>query len=334
MNQRNIIIDITKAFLIILVVIGHCIQFGSGSIYLSNKMFFDNPLFKFIYSFHMPAFMLISGYLFALNKKNDVIYVIKRKIKHLLIPIFAWSILDTIYYILHNGFGLWSIKIYLSQCIHALWFLWALFYCSTIFILVKRFLRDNIYIHILFIIISFAIPDNLNLNLYKFVYPFFLLGYYSHNIKDKIKTYLNHKFILLTSTILFILLLLLYNYDSYIYTTGHTITSYYMLYIDIYRYTIGIIGSCCMFMWIYHFREILKFLPSLSYIGKKTMGIYIISGFLCYYILPRLAYKTNIHSFNLAILAIESASIIIASLITVHFIERFPSLKKYLLGYS
>jgi len=63
-NKRNNTIDIIKAVAIILVCIGHSIQFGSGFNILSEEIFFDNICFKIIYSFHMPLFMLISGYLF------------------------------------------------------------------------------------------------------------------------------------------------------------------------------------------------------------------------------------------------------------------------------
>lgn len=67
-SKRNSYLDIAKSLGIILVVIGHCIQYGSGSLYFEKELYFYNILFKFIYSFHMPLFMLISGYLFGYNK--------------------------------------------------------------------------------------------------------------------------------------------------------------------------------------------------------------------------------------------------------------------------
>ena len=68
-KTRNVYIDIVKAVAIILVVFGHCIQYGSGSEFLSSTAFFENKVFIFIYSFHMPLFMLVSGYLFAYSLK-------------------------------------------------------------------------------------------------------------------------------------------------------------------------------------------------------------------------------------------------------------------------
>ena len=49
-------LDNLKWFLILLVVLGHAIQHTYAD-------FGQNCLFRAIYSFHMPAFMAVSGYL-------------------------------------------------------------------------------------------------------------------------------------------------------------------------------------------------------------------------------------------------------------------------------
>lgn len=58
---RNTYIDIVKGFAIILVVLGHSIQFGSGYDFRANAECFDNWLYRIIYSFHMPLFMIGGG---------------------------------------------------------------------------------------------------------------------------------------------------------------------------------------------------------------------------------------------------------------------------------
>ncbi|WP_152063422.1 acyltransferase family protein [Collinsella intestinalis] len=50
---------------VVLVVAGHCIQFGQGEAVLQDRTFFDDWAFRGIYSFHMPLFALISGWLFG-----------------------------------------------------------------------------------------------------------------------------------------------------------------------------------------------------------------------------------------------------------------------------
>ena len=55
--SRMIWADRLKGCLIILVVLGHAIQVAYG------RACEDNHLWSMIYSFHMPAFVAVSGYL-------------------------------------------------------------------------------------------------------------------------------------------------------------------------------------------------------------------------------------------------------------------------------
>ena len=55
--ERLLWVDTLKGWLIILVVLGHALQCTLGS------ECDENHLWNIIYSFHMPAFMAISGYL-------------------------------------------------------------------------------------------------------------------------------------------------------------------------------------------------------------------------------------------------------------------------------
>ena len=59
-GKREMLPDILRGFSIILVVLGHCIQEGSGELYRVGFRYFSDRLLKFIYSFHMMLFMLIS----------------------------------------------------------------------------------------------------------------------------------------------------------------------------------------------------------------------------------------------------------------------------------
>ena len=57
MLGRNTNLDSLKFFLIFLVIVGHCLDIG---LYAR----FNNDLFRLIYSFHMPAFVILSGMVF------------------------------------------------------------------------------------------------------------------------------------------------------------------------------------------------------------------------------------------------------------------------------
>lgn len=70
---------------ILLVVIGHSYPFG-----VPIPTFLDQ-IRNFIYSFHMPLFIFISGYLAARSKKTGASYIANRA-KRLMIPYFVLSV--------------------------------------------------------------------------------------------------------------------------------------------------------------------------------------------------------------------------------------------------
>ena len=65
-KKRIVWADALKGILIILVVLGHSI--GASMTKLGNS-FADDYLWNLIYSFHMPTFIAISGFL-ALRKNS------------------------------------------------------------------------------------------------------------------------------------------------------------------------------------------------------------------------------------------------------------------------
>ena len=79
-DSRNKFLDITRGITVFLMILGHCIQNGNGKIFLEKQLFWDDYFFKFIYSFHMPLFALISGYFLNLstNKYELKVGILKK----------------------------------------------------------------------------------------------------------------------------------------------------------------------------------------------------------------------------------------------------------------
>lgn len=81
-------IDEIRGIAILLVVVGHIIQF--------NGISKNNSVFEFIYSFHMPLFFAISGYITqkVTNITNTKQYItfLKKKFIALIIPLLTWSL--------------------------------------------------------------------------------------------------------------------------------------------------------------------------------------------------------------------------------------------------
>lgn len=84
--ERYQILDIIRGLAIILVVIGHYLPENAPEWY---KM-----LNKAIYSFHMPVFLFVSGYVYIATKKEESYFsFLYKKVKRLLIPYYITSII-------------------------------------------------------------------------------------------------------------------------------------------------------------------------------------------------------------------------------------------------
>ena len=339
MTYRNKYVDLLKGLAMILVIIPHCIQYGSGNTYLNECMFYDNPIFKFIYSFHMPVFMLISGYLFKYSIiKHSFSTLIKNRITTLIIPIFIWHSLYIIIKYFIFGDGTLN-NFYYSSYLKCLWFLWAVFWNSIIILLVHKFAKDSILIYFLLFIISLFIPHIFNSNYYIFMYPYFFCGYYLNGFSN---LYINKlvkisfsPYSIIIISIIFILMLTMYSRDDYVYVSGTNIIksgriSFKMINTNLFRWSIGFIGSFLFYaisMNYYNQKRNNDIFYFFEKIGTRTLGIYIISdySFRFFYLLP-------IESLNYFIITIEIICITCASYIFTWLIEKNHFTRKLLLG--
>ncbi len=114
MKERLYYIDNLKGLLIFLVIMGHCIQ-------CTDPDFDHNMAFRYIYSFHMPLFMAVSG--FVSYKPVITGDTVRKRFKQLIIPFLSWAMVGC--YIHHD----WHC--FFDKIMHpdsGLWFLWALFF--------------------------------------------------------------------------------------------------------------------------------------------------------------------------------------------------------------
>ena len=170
--QRNDLIDISRGLGILLVILGH-----SGLPISINK---------WIYSFHMPLFFIISGILF-LNKEISINELLNKIANRLLKPYIYFSILVYILLLLIDKENInINRNIILSGWIsYALWFIPVLIFTEIIFYLIKNI---NKYICISSIILIGFIIQCLNFHLpYKLEVcmtsiPFFIIGYSNKDI--------------------------------------------------------------------------------------------------------------------------------------------------------
>ncbi|MBD5461397.1 MAG: acyltransferase family protein, partial [Lachnospiraceae bacterium] len=180
-GQREKFPDLLKGFAIILVVLGHCIQEGSGERFSTETLYFYDRLYQFLYSFHMPLFMMVSGYLCwgsieRADSGKKRLELIRRRAKSLLTPVFFWTAVEYIRnFALNPAVGakgpLKIIFDYFYSVFNNLWFLWAVFWCFLIVFMMHCYFKDNVILYALGFLLMFFVPDGMCLGVYKYMLP-------------------------------------------------------------------------------------------------------------------------------------------------------------------
>jgi fucose 4-O-acetylase-like acetyltransferase len=153
-TNRLTFIDIARAICIVLVVVGHYVPDNSPNWYLTLR--------NVIYSFHMPLFMFISGYVYSAVQK-PVVYkdFVFNKFKRLIVPyLFVSAVIIFIKFLtvknmyLENPVSLSSLYeiFYLPSAGFFLWFIYVLF----LIFLIMPFVYNTIKLNI-FLIVSFVL---------------------------------------------------------------------------------------------------------------------------------------------------------------------------------
>ena len=289
-----------------MVVLGHCIQYGSGNDFLYSAGYYTNTLFRTIYAFHMPLFSLISGYLFrGAVVKYSVLQNIRRQALRLLLPTVCWTIAYECYLQIVGGNPLrgaaspdW-IRMLPETILNSHWFFWGIFWSSIIVLLVNRWGKDRVWIYALFCLSLPLFSDQFlvrDFYLYAFIFPYFAIGHLAARIdfrKIRRETWCAIAVVLL---VIFVLLMPRFSKSALIYTTKLSIwkeDSLRQIVIDGYRWIVGAVGAVLTLLLVY---PLWKFchahLPTMNRIvcfwGKQSAGIYIISTYLNFEILIRL----------------------------------------------
>lgn len=164
-KERDFLFDNYKVLLIFLVVVGHFIEPAYGN----NGLI--NALKWMIVSFHMPAFIFISGYF---SKRDLPVSVSVRK---LFVP---YLIYEVIYYLFYTFIIQKETGLYLARPKFSLWYLLALFAWRIITPYVKKIPHHFVLSIAAGLLIGCSsMPGNyLSIPRILVFYPFFLAGMY------------------------------------------------------------------------------------------------------------------------------------------------------------
>ena len=290
MEKRINYIDVIKGIALLFVIIGHMVEYNSN-------------IFNWIFSFHMPLFFIASGMSIKIDKYDNIIDFIKRKIKTLLLPYLLFTILGFIISIivgLNNKFTFKNIIIDLvynaqPELLHMgqLWFLVALFFSSIYYYIIEKYIVNKRTA--LFKVCTYLIISIIGFNIVKYIYTPNIIKVPLHRLPFKMDSALTalifikigstiqkYKFIEIINKIsnfkyiLLLLFLLIINIITGVHLNGYVniCQCVYGSYIN--YYISSLFGSLFVILLSYKIRNCKIF----CYYGKNTLHMFALHSLL------------------------------------------------------
>jgi fucose 4-O-acetylase-like acetyltransferase len=285
-EKRDYLVDNLKVTLMFTVVFGHTIE------YYINQDDILKSMYMYIYIFHMPLFIFISGYLSKKSVKSNLILV-----KKLLIPYIFFDIVWYIGAYIVTGKNMFSI-FYPGW---TLWYLLSLFFWR---VSIKHLTKIKFIIPISFALGLLIGLDSIAQNFLSIsrtivFLPFFLIGYYIDSIKlNKINNM--NKGIGYLIVIVFILIsIYISKYDVVGYKFLYNSHAYKTNHLNIVQ---GLVGRSLLYIGsIILSIGIINVMPNkkiwYSKYGKNTMNVYVFHIYLIVIIIHFIP-KWNISLFS------------------------------------
>lgn len=274
-NKRLLYYDILKAVLIFFVVLGHSIDTFSTNTALKT-------VYLCIYTFHMPLFVFISGFFSKWNKRKFFGYFLLYFIFTIL------QILLKVFVISPNASYTFS-KI-LKMFVNPLWGLWFLPALAVWLLCAKFFKKVKVWHILVAVIVTLGlgfvpfINSEFTLSRIFYFFPFFLMGKYCKQNKEKFSILLQkvqkitYKLLALFVLILTFALIMLfvhfmskgYFYGKYAYDNAFGIVN------RIISILVGVITSACLMILLpYKIDEKSRFYSFVAKIGQRTLSVYL-----------------------------------------------------------
>lgn len=289
MQQRDYKMDNIRLLLIFCVLMGHFMELFGGA--------FTSALYKIIYSFHMPAFLFLTGFFARFDRRKIVL--------NLIYPYILFQIL----YQLFDTFVIKGEKAVTIKFGTPYWLLWYLLVTIFCYLLLPLFdgIQPASEIVLILISLTLAILAGLDTSLgyyaslarfFSFL-PFFLIGHYSAHLWKKPGNLKKpqHRVWLILVLGLFLVL-------ACIYITANPEISRKVLYASYsyekadYEPVVKLFLIIVSFAWIALLLLIMpsQKLPCLSVLGQHTFPIFLLHGFFV-----KLALKQKLFCHNEAV---------------------------------
>ncbi len=292
--MKNPILNILKGFTIVLVVYGHVLQRTMAA---AGEDFFLHPVFKTIYTFHMPVFFLISGFLLAQScQRKSSGEVFAARCKSLLVPFIAWGvvgILTSFFLRIIDGKGVNFFSWMQNTEVWFIWFLFTLFVCSALILFseyLKKRLGGWVFVAVYFLLLLIPWNDFCSIYYVKWFYPFSLAGYFLNRYATKAMARFNNAAGFGVCLVLFMGFAFFWSKSDYIYIhqmSFSPINCMDQILRFAYRYSAGFLGIAVVY-FIGAYLAKTKFGNLLEWLGVYSLDIYLLQRYFVEGLFPRI----------------------------------------------
>lgn len=331
-KERLIWLDSLKGWLILIVVIGHAIQYC-----LPEGACENNYWWNLIYSFHMPAFMAASGFVNYRPTRNGggILTICKRRSYQLLVPFLLWSLIKWLLSGAHS-FGGFIHSTFTSGGFF--WFLWALWVITIIFIIGENFsqkfkIKQEIIIGaIALVLVGIMVILDFRMFGFQFIAYYFLFyafGYYCNKYRNLLTT---NKVVMLKLFLVWLVMGSFWNmHDLPFFLKGVPFVPSSLLQYA-YRFATAFVAIYLIFCTAPLLLEArTKVNEKMAHIGLISLGIYVVHLTL---IIPMSPWLVRILP-NVPMVVVILISFLLASIISITIVELLNKNKytsRYLLG--
>lgn len=269
MNKERIIyLDILKLFAIYLVLWGHAIMHFQPD-------YEQSYIFQTIYSFHMPLFMMLSGYFASSSMSLGIREFFPKKFRQLLLPCISWGILC--WFVIRSGLIEGRLHLEIKELfsgwlglIDNFWFLKSCFICYTLSWLCYRCGRYKL-LAMGVVCVLCTMQGRFHLNL---MFPSFLLGLYLRNNQWLQNCLEKYRYVLYPIFIVLLAIsLLMPSNEIYLVKLVLGLSGALACFV-LFQSTIGKLQSSPILEW-------------LARLGGATLGMYIIQAIVLEVLMPR-----------------------------------------------
>ena len=280
--KRIAYIDFLKAFAIATVLLGHSVE------QLSGDAFWDHPIWSFLYSFHMPLFMFVSGLFFKSALRKDFRTVLGGKLVQLGLPSVSAFLVGLA---ILKVMGVTAIadlcEASFAGFMNAVWFLKCLFLCIVIMWPAVKVFRHDVLAAVVVSMLVLLVPGGEIVNL-NFMLPCFCLGFVCGSREETLDRH--RRALAVLALVAFLGMLPFWSGRLTVYMVPTRVLSLSPFSFDlsnlglsVYRLAIGFAGALVFYLAAPAVHRLIaggKFDAFCQTVGSATLGVYVVQTFL------------------------------------------------------